>query len=101
MTGIIGVPVLWLATLQAGFDLTYPACWWNRRAFLAATVLLPVPVTLLVAWLIARREPGPRRTESEEPWPLWLASLGLLTCGFFLIVSLAMVLPVAGLDPCG
>src|SRR5687768_5235782 len=97
--GVVLVPVLWLASLQAGFDLTYPACWWGTRALLAAAVLMPLPVAALLVWLIARREPV-RDGGAEEPWPVWLASLGLLTCGFFLIVSLAMLAPIIGLDPC-
>ena len=104
MAGVILVPVLWLASLQAGFDVTYPACWWGRRSLLAATVLMPIPAMALIAWLIARREPLRRRGElphDEEPWPMWLASLGLMTCGFFVLVTLTMIAPVIGLDPCG
>ena len=97
--GVLLAPLLWLASLQAGFDLTYPACWWGTRAILAASVLAPIPVMALIAWAIARREPGSRGAP-EEPWPHWLGSLGLITCGFFVLISLVMLAPIIGLDPC-
>ena len=100
LAGVVLVPVLWLASLQAGFDLNYPACWWGRRSLLAAAVLVPVPATALIAWLIARHEPINDGGAAEEPWPMWLASLGLLTCAFFVLVALTMLAPVIGLDPC-
>ena len=100
VAGVILAPLLWLASLQAGFDLTYPACWWGWRSLLVMAVLAPVPIIIAIAWLIRRREPPRASAGPEEAWPQWLASLGLLSCALFLLVSVAMLAPIIGLDPC-
>jgi hypothetical protein len=97
--GAIAGPLLWLASLEAAFALNYPACWFSTKWMLFAAALAPAPFVAGLGWLIRRIEPA-RMGGGEEPWPVWLATLGLATCGFFIIVMLAMLVPIAGLDAC-
>jgi hypothetical protein len=100
VAGAIGGPLAWLASLQAAFLLNYPACWNGDRRALVAAVLLPIPVCLFLAVRLYRREPPGSRRPAELPWPAWMASLGILSCIFFVVVALAMLAPIMGLDPC-
>lgn len=100
MLGVIAPPVLWLASLEAAFAVTYPACWSGHRGWLAAVALAPAPAIALIAWLLHRTEPVRHTQEAEEPWAPWLARLGLVTCALLALVVVAMMAPIFVLDPC-
>lgn len=100
LAGAVGPPLVWLTSLEAAFILGYPACWTGTRTALLLVALSPIPVCALLAWLLRRSEPVRSSAEAEPPWSAWLATFGLVTCAFFVLVAIAMVFPIAALDPC-
>jgi hypothetical protein len=100
VAGAIAGPLAWLTSLQAAYALNYPACWTGHRSLLVAVVVLPIPLCLFLAVRLYRGERPGAEHPAELPWPIWTASLGILTCLFFIIVALAMLVPIIGLDPC-
>jgi hypothetical protein len=96
-TGLIGAPLIWLTTLQAGYVLAYQACDSQSRYWVTvptAIALAATAGTLLISFFASRRA-----RKLLEPQPL-LAYLGLGLAAMMVIVLAASLIAPLLLRPC-
>ena len=97
LLGIIGAPLVWLTTLQAGYVLAYQACDDRSNSW----VLFPTLAAATIAAVIAIISLRSHRRAGEERIPLpfigWLA-LGMAS--LMVIVLVASAIAPMILHPC-
>jgi hypothetical protein len=106
--GLLGPPVLWLALLQTNYVLAYAACGaretWFLYAAIAATLVLGA-LAGLAAWRMGPPEHGEARSAPWDPntreiRARWMSASALAITAWFLIVMVAMAVPVLILQTC-
>lgn len=95
--GIAGAPLVWLATIQAGYTLAYQACDERSTAWVAIPTFTALALVALITLLCARAY---RRASRERlPMPL----MGWLAVGLSVLMTIALtasaIAPVV-LYPC-
>jgi len=82
--GIVGAPLLWLATLQTGYILAYQACDDHSRTWVVVPTMTAVVTTAALALRSAR---SARRAAAERlPLPL----LGRLALGTAVLITIVL-----------
>jgi hypothetical protein len=99
LIGVLAPPLLWLAGLEAAYVLAGPACRAGHSWWMLTAALSPLPMLLATAVWIAVVHRGAWH-DTTEKWPVWLATSGLVSCGWFALVTLSMGIPVLWLHPC-
>jgi hypothetical protein len=108
--GILAGPLLFLMLLQVNYVFSYMACETQRTWFLhLATIVAPVLTAGAgtIAWR-ARRPLESDAAELSAPGVIhapstrayWMAAAAALSCVWFIIAMLAMIVPAAILRPC-
>jgi hypothetical protein len=106
--GLLAGPLVWLALLETVYVMSYVACerreTWFLHAAVAASMLL-VSAAGLIAWrngppedTQARGAPVTRST--AEIRARWMAMGGVVLSLWFILVIVAMEIPLAVLQPC-
>jgi hypothetical protein len=109
-TGVLAGPAVWLALLQVNYTLSYVACerrttWFLHLAIFAAVAL--VAAAGLWGWSAGR---GPRELPEPPAPPIsyetsdtrarWMGHAGVAFSIWFILVILAMEIPVVVLRTC-
>lgn len=103
---LLAPPVAFLAQLEANFAMVRPLCARDDRLPLHLVTLgaiLVCAAALLVAWRAWRSVAGPWPdyvTPAPSPRSRFMAALGMLTSGLFLVLLLAQAIPAFVLSPC-
>ena len=107
-TGLLAGPLVWSALLGINYVLSYVACetrqTWPLHLATAAAVAI-VAAAGLVAWRAGPAENDQRRSApvtraTSESRARWMAIAGVLTSAFFILVILAMEIPIIVLRTC-
>ncbi len=99
VTGLAGVPLIWLVSLEAAYALSYAPCLGGGHWPAWVAALAPVGAYALIAlWLRPLRHDS--KDDDRTWWAAWAARAGLLLCAFFAIVTVATALPIVALSPC-
>lgn len=108
--GILAGPLAWLSLLQWNYVASYVSCETRQTWFLHAATLLALALTAAAgAW--AWRTGGGLSVDPREPTEplgdatraartLWMARLAALFSAWFVIVMLAMEVPILILETC-
>lgn len=97
LLGVIGTPLVWLTTLQAGYVLAYQACDDRSNSWVLVPTLAAAATTALIAIISIRSHR--RASEERIPFPFvgWLA-LGMAS--LMVIVLAASAIAPMILHPC-
>ena len=106
--GLIGPPVLWLTLLEANYVLAYAACGEREKWFLYAVIAASIGLGAAAGLAAWRMGPPEDSEERSDPWTLktrevrarWMSISALACTAWFLIVMLAMAVPVVVLRTC-
>jgi hypothetical protein len=109
--GVLAGPLVFLALLQANYVLSYVSCETGRTWFLHAATLGGAGVVAAVGYLCWRvgvagqqliEEPAgaPVSRHTSESRAIWMGYVGAANSVWFLIVMLAMDIPVLLLRTC-
>ena len=95
--GIIGAPLVWLTTLQAGYILAYQACDAESRSW----VVIPsaAAVAIVIAALGVAILATARARNADEPQPT-LAWIGVGVAALMVVVMAASMIAPVLLRPC-
>jgi hypothetical protein len=108
--GLLTGPLLWLVLLQANYVMSYVSCESSRTWFLHAATLASAAIVAAVGWRTWRLGAGDRTLEEPPSPPVspetsesratWMAYAGAAISAWFVIVILAMEVPVIVLRIC-
>ena len=97
LVGVIGAPLVWLTTLQAGYVLAYQSCDDRSRSWVLAPTLAAIVAAMTVAAIAWR---GQRQASGErKPLP-FVGRLALGMATLMVIVLVASAIAPALLHPC-
>lgn len=106
--GLLTGPVVWFALLEFNYAMSYVACesrttWFLHTATLTSVVL--IAGAAYVAWRAAtpypdRRHSPPATPETAESRRRWMAAAGVGLSLWFILVVLAMEIPILVLNTC-
>jgi hypothetical protein len=107
--GVLTGPVVWLVLLEANYVLAYVACeaqstWFMHLA--VAGALLLVAGAGYAAWAAsfghtgAGEPPPPDRPRPSDETRRWMSLAGIASSGWFILVILAMEVPLVVLRVC-
>lgn len=106
--GLLAGPLVWLAALEVNYVMSYVACESSAAWMLHAVNAVSAGIVGLAGWLAWRS--GPARSEEHATSPdspattelraRWMSAGGVATSLWFILVILAMEIPVAMLPPC-
>lgn len=107
--GLLAGPLVWLAALEVNYVMSYVACESSRFAWvLHAVNAVSAGLVALAGWIAWRS--GPARDEEQATVPVspataelrarWMSVGGVATSLWFILVIVAMEIPVAMLPPC-
>jgi hypothetical protein len=109
-TGVLAGPVVWLVLLEANYVMSYVACETRQTWFLhAATAVSVVVVAVAGLWAWSQGHgPGdlpepltePVSPETCDSRSRWMAHAAVGSSAWFIIVILAMEVPVIVLRTC-
>jgi len=107
-TGLLAGPIVWLALLEAIYVMSYVSCETRQKWFLHVAVAASVAIVAGAAGLAWKYGP-PQDTEDRTP-PVtrstaeirarWMALAGVGLSLWFIVVILAMEIPIAVLKIC-
>lgn len=108
--GVLAGPVTWLIVLQTNYLLSYVACEQHRTWFVYATIAagtIVVAVLGAIAWrsgsgaaLAGESVTPPVSGATCDTRARWMSQLALVSSVWFIVVILAMAIPIAVLEPC-
>lgn len=106
--GILAGPVVWLAVLEASYVLSYAACESEHTWFLHGANIFSILLVAGAGWLAWRSGPAPAQgpltprgtPEMRETRARWMSTAGVALSLWFILVILAMEIPVLVLQPC-
>jgi hypothetical protein len=109
-SGMLAGPLVWLALLQTNYVLSYVACEQRQTWFLHVATLVAVMVVAAAGFLAWRAGHAPRQLDEPATPPVgaataagrarWMALFAAITSMWFIIVILAMSVPVVVLRTC-
>ena len=100
--GILGGPIAWTVQFLVNYPVSSLSCVPQYRSehpvvFIATTVgaLATTMLCAFLSWLALQRTPEGSNLEGGKPWDRarFMALAGLLSCGLFVSVIVAMALP--------
>lgn len=106
--GLLAGPVVWFALLEANYVMSYIACESRHTWFLHAMNLVSAAVVAYAA-VVARRSGPPEDAEhptspitrdTSESRARWMSLGGAILSMWFVLVILAMEIPVSVLPSC-
>jgi hypothetical protein len=106
--GLLTGPVVWFALLETNYVLSYVACerrqTWMLHAAIAVAVLL-VALSGWLAWGAGPAEDDQRRSppvtrDTSESRARWMSISGVVVSAWFILVILAMEIPIVVLRTC-
>ena len=101
--GVLGGPVLWLVQLQTLYMLVPWVCTSGKHwaLYLASSVFFILAgAPLVVAWRCRQTVDPEFRDSVGSGRRIFMANLGVLVSGLFLLVILAQAIPSFFLNPC-
>lgn len=106
--GLIGPPVLWLTLLETDYLLAYAACSSQQTWFLYVAIAASCALAATAGFAGWRMGPPEDRDERSAPWTVrtreirarWMSVSAVALTLWFLIVMLAMAIPVVVLRAC-
>lgn len=101
-------PLVWFAILEADYVMSYVACESRHTWFLHAANLLSVALVAAAGWLAWRSGPAasdehptePVTRATSESRARWMSMVGVALSMWFILVILAMEIPVLVLRTC-
>ena len=97
LLGVLGAPIVWLTTLQAGYVLAYQACDDRSNSWVLVPTISAIVITAIVAIISIRSH----RRANEERIPLpFVGGLALGMAFLMVIVLAASAIPPLILHPC-
>lgn len=109
-TGALAGPIVWLVLLQTNYVLSYVACETGQTWFLYLAIVVAVGLVAAAGAWAWRAGSGPFETPEPMTPPLsretrdvrarWMARFAALISIWFIIVILAMSVPVVVLKTC-
>lgn len=105
---MIGPPVLWLMLLETNFVLAYAACGSRQTWFLYLAIAASCALAAGAGVAAFRMGPPEDRDEHAPPWTVrtreirarWMSVSAVAFTVWFLLVMLAMAIPVIVLRTC-
>jgi hypothetical protein len=107
-TGLLAGPVVWFALLETNYVLSYVACETRHTWMLHVATAVAVLLVAGAGWLAwgagpaeddQRRSPPVTRATSESR-ARWMSLAGVAVSGWFILVILAMEIPILVLRTC-
>ena len=106
--GLLGGPVVWFTVLEANYVMSYVACESRHTWFLHGLNLVCAAVVAGAGLLAWRSGPGesaehptpPITRETSENRARWMSLGGVILSLWFVVVILAMEIPVAVIPSC-
>jgi hypothetical protein len=106
--GLLAGPVLWFAVLQTNYVMSYVACETRHTWFLHAVNLAAAALVAAAGWVAwnsgpaenAEHPTAPITRETSENRARWMSIGGVLLSVWFVLVILAMEIPVLILSSC-
>ena len=107
--GVLTGPIAWLCLLEVNYVLAHVACQTRSRWFLhaaSATAVALVAIAGYGAWSARGSGPADHATtapatgETRTQLDRWMRLAGLVTCAWFVVVILAMEVPLLELKEC-
>ena len=107
--GILAGPVVWFSLLEANYVMSYVACEARQTWFLHAATFLSAALVAGAGWLSWRSGPAesddrrspPVTSATSESRARWMSIAGVVTSAWFILVILAMEIPLLLLGGCG
>jgi hypothetical protein len=106
--GVLAGPIVWLTLLEANYVLSYVSCELRQKWFLHAAVA--VSIALVAAAAYAAWQYGPPEDTQERTPPVtrstaeirsrWMAYAGVGLSLWFILVIVAMEIPILALKVC-
>lgn len=108
-SGVLTGPIVWLCLLELNYVLAHVACVTGSRWFLHAAVVAALAIVVLAgfaAWSVrvggptdhAITPPGIEATLRQQL--RWMRMAGVVTSAWFVVVILAMEIPITVLEGC-
>jgi hypothetical protein len=106
--GLLVGPVAWLALLEAQYVMSYVSCETREKWFLHAATAVAVLIVALSGWAAWRSGPAQDAQARSEPDTAitrevrarWMSLVGVATSIWFILVILAMEVPIVVLETC-
>jgi hypothetical protein len=106
--GLLTGPVVWFSLLQTNYVLSYVACETRQTWFLHAATAVAAVLVAASGWFAWRA--GPAEDDQRRSPPVtratwesrsrWMSIAGVATSAWFIVVILAMEIPVVVLHTC-
>jgi hypothetical protein len=108
LAGVLTGPVVWLTLLEVNYVLSYVACEQGHTWFLHAATLAAAAVVACAGWLAWRSGPAadderraaPVTRATSESRARWMSLAGVALSAWFVLVILAMEIPLSVLRAC-
>ena len=106
--GVLAGPIVWAALLETNYVLAYVSCESRHTWFLHVAVLTAVALVGFAGWLAWRSGPAeddhrrshPVTAATAESRSRWMSIAGVMLSAWFLLVMLAMEIPILVLKTC-
>jgi uncharacterized membrane protein YebE (DUF533 family) len=100
--GLLTGPLAWLALLETNYVLAYAACETQQKWFLHAATLAAVGLVAAAGWWAWRSGPPeddqrhapPVTRATSESRARWMSLAGIALSAWFILVMLAMEIPI-------
>jgi hypothetical protein len=107
--GILAGPIVWFVVLEANYVLSYAACESRHTWFLHAGNIFSIVLVAAAGWLAWRSgQPAadragtlPGASAPGETRARWMSTAGVVLSLWFMLVILAMEIPMLVLRACG
>jgi hypothetical protein len=106
--GLLAGPVVWATLLETNYVLAYVSCEARHDWYLHAAVVVAVLIVALAGWLAWRSGPAeddqrrshPVTSATTESRSRWMSMAGVMLSAWFILVMLAMEIPILVLRTC-
>jgi hypothetical protein len=107
-TGVLGGPIVWFALLQVNYTLSYVSCETRQKWFLHVAVLAAIALVSMAGYLAWRHGPpedtqdrtSPVTRSTGEVRARWMSLAGVGLSLWFIVVIIAMEIPILTLKIC-